>query len=119
MNKIIKLEKLIKKIKDFKKIKKIVVQCHGTFDLLHIGHIKHLEKAKKLGDILVVTVTPDEYVNKGPNRPAFNSTLRMQAISALKCVDYVSLNKWPSAEKTIKILKPNIYCKGIDYIDAK
>ena len=119
MSKIIKLDKLVKKITLLKKNKKTVVLCHGVFDLLHIGHIKHLQKAKRLGDILVVTITPDEYVKKGPNRPAFNSDLRMQGIASLKCVDFVSLNRWPSAEKTIKVLKPNIYCKGEDYIDTK
>ena len=119
MSKIIKLDKLVKKITLLKKNKKTVVLCHGVFDLLHIGHIKHLQKAKRLGDILVVTITPDEYVKKGPNRPAFNSDLRMQGIASLKCVDFVSLNRWSSAEKTIKVLKPNIYCKGEDYIDTK
>ena len=51
---------------------KKIVQCHGVFDLLHIGHIRHFHKAKSLGDILIVTVTPDKYVNKGNDRPAFN-----------------------------------------------
>ena len=48
---------------------KIVVQAHGTFDLLHLGHVRHLEAARKLGDVLVVTVTADHFVNKGPGRP--------------------------------------------------
>ena len=52
-----------------------VVHCHGVFDLLHIGHIKHLEAARAEGDALAVTLTPDRYVNKGPHRPAFPEQL--------------------------------------------
>ena len=92
-----------------------VVLCHGVFDLLHIGHIKYFEEAKSMGDILVVTLTPDKFVNKGPGRPVFNQQLRAEAISALECVDYVAINKWPTAIETIQALKPDIYVKGPDY----
>ena len=94
---------------------KKVVLCHGVFDLLHIGHIKYFESAKSAGDILIVTVTPDRYVNKGPNRPAFREQLRCEAIAALSVVDYVALNEWPTAVETIQLLKPNIYAKGSEY----
>ena len=76
-----------------------VVQCHGVFDLLHIGHIRHFQEAKKSGQILVVTVTPDRHVNKGPHRPVFTETLRAEAIASLDCVDYVAINKWPTLSK--------------------
>ena len=92
-----------------------IVQCHGVFDLLHIGHIKHFEEAKQMGDILVVSITPDQFVNKGPGRPAFTTSLRLQALSALESVDYVVANRWQTAEKAIKLLRPDIYCKGPDY----
>ena len=94
---------------------KKVVHCHGVFDLLHIGHIKHFEEAKSLGDYLVVTITPDEFVKKGPNRPAFTTSLRLEALAALEIVDYVAANLWPVAVQTIKMLQPAIYCKGPDY----
>ncbi|MCM8542205.1 MAG: PfkB family carbohydrate kinase [Lentisphaeraceae bacterium] len=94
---------------------KTVVQCHGCFDLLHIGHIRHFTEAKSKGDILVVTVTPDRFVNKGPGRPAFKEHLRLEAIASLDCVDYVALNEWPTAEETIELLRPDIYCKGPEY----
>ena len=75
--KIYSIEKL-KKILNKKKIKgKKIVLCHGVFDLLHIGHINHFKEAKNFGDVLVVSLTPDIYVNKGPGRPAFNEKLRM------------------------------------------
>jgi rfaE bifunctional protein nucleotidyltransferase chain/domain len=95
-----------------------VVQCHGVFDLMHIGHIRHFQEAKKAGDILIVTVTPDRYVNKGPHRPVFTESLRAEAIASLDCVDYVAVNKWPTAVEAIALLKPDAYAKGSDYRDA-
>ena len=94
---------------------KKVVHCHGVFDLLHIGHIKHFEEAKTFGDLLIVTITPDEFVHKGPNRPAFTTTLRLEVIAGLESIDFVAANKWPVAVETIKVLQPAIYCKGPDY----
>ena len=102
----------------FSKLKsegKKIVHCHGVFDLLHVGHVKHFKEAKNFGDILIVSITPDEFVNKGPGRPAFSTALRLEALSALESVDYVVANKWPTAEEIIKIIQPNVYCKGPDY----
>lgn len=110
--------KLVEVIDELKAENKKIVHCHGVFDLLHPGHIKHLQAAKRLGDILVVTITPDRYVNKGPNLPAFADTLRAESIDALGCVDYVAINEWPTAVETIKRLKPDVYAKGSDYADA-
>lgn len=117
------------KIKDLQQLSEIlathkskgqkVVHCHGVFDLLHIGHIRHFEEAKKNGDILAVTITSDRYVNKGPHRPAFTETLRAEAIGALSCVDYVAVNDSPMAIELIKLLKPDFYVKGSDYKDAE
>ena len=115
--KIKKFEEISEIIADHKLEGKKIILCHGVFDLLHIGHIKHFEEAKKMGDILVVTITPDQFVNKGPGRPAFNTNLRLEALSALDSIDYVVANKWPTAEEAIKIIQPNIYCKGPDYKD--
>ena len=96
-----------------------VVQCHGVFDLLHVGHIRHFEQAKSRGDILVVTVTPDRYVNKGPGRPVFGEDLRAEAIAALDSVDYVAVNQWPLAVEAIRLLRPVYYVKGSEYKDAE
>ena len=95
-----------KKIKNFndlilifeqeKKKNKKIVLCHGCFDVLHIGHVWHFESAKKNGDILVVTVTPDKYVNK-VGRPLFNENLRTEMIAAIEIVNFVAINLWPSA----------------------
>ncbi len=97
---------------------KKVVHCHGVFDLLHIGHIRHFEEARALGDILVVTLTPDEFVNKGPHRPVFPQELRAEAIAGLRCVDHVAVNRWPTAKETIELLRPDVFAKGSEYRDA-
>ena len=109
------LESLAKTLSGYKAEGKKIVLCHGVFDPLHIGHIRHFNQAKKLGDILVVTVTPDKHVNKGPHRPAFTEDLRVEAIAALNCVDFTSVNAWPTAEETIKLLRPDVYVKGSEY----
>ncbi|MEK7444972.1 MAG: adenylyltransferase/cytidyltransferase family protein, partial [candidate division NC10 bacterium] len=97
---------------------KRVVQCHGVFDLLHPGHIRHFEAARAEGDVLVVTVTPDRFVNKGPGRPVFNQRLRAESIAALQSVDYVAVNEWPTAVEAIHRLRPAVYVKGSDYAEA-
>jgi rfaE bifunctional protein kinase chain/domain/rfaE bifunctional protein nucleotidyltransferase chain/domain len=100
---------------ELRKSGKTIAQCHGCFDLLHPGHIKHFEAAERLADIVIVTLTPDRFVNKGPGRPAFNEHLRLESIAALQAVDYAVLNEWSTAEEAIKIIKPNVYVKGQDY----
>lgn len=98
---------------------KRIVQCHGTFDLIHPGHIVHFEEAKALGDILVITVTGEQYVNKGPGRPYFNDVLRMKSLAVLSCVDYVVLIPFTAAVEAIEQVCPHIYCKGKEYKDQK
>ena len=93
----------------------IIVHCHGVFDLFHPGHLEHLRLAKKLGDILVVTITPDKYVDKGPNRPVFNHNVRTSVLSALEMVDFVSVNTGKSAVSAILGLRPDIFVKGTEY----
>jgi rfaE bifunctional protein kinase chain/domain/rfaE bifunctional protein nucleotidyltransferase chain/domain len=95
-----------------------VVLCHGVFDLLHIGHLRHLTAARAFGDFLVITVTPDRFVNKGPGRPAFTDALRAEALASLECVDLVAVNEWATSVEAIKLLQPNFYVKGSDYRDA-
>jgi len=92
-----------------------VVLCHGCFDLMHPGHIKSLQAAKSFGDVLVVTVTPDEFVDKGPDRPVFNQNLRVESLAALECVDYVAINQWPTAVETLRLLRPHYYVKGQEF----
>lgn len=116
--KIFPLQALAKELDAQRAKKKKIVHCHGVFDLLHVGHIRHFTEAKAMGDLLVVTLTPDQHVNKGPHRPAFPHDLRAEVIAALDVVDYVAVNEWPTAVNTIKLLKPDVYAKGPDYKDA-
>ena len=94
---------------------KTIVHCHGCFDLMHPGHIKYFQAAKMMGDVLVVTISPDRFVDKGPDRPVFNEDLRAESIAALECVDYVAINKWPTAEEALRLIKPDIYVKGQEF----
>lgn len=94
---------------------KKIVQCHGTFDLIHPGHIYHLEEARAFGDILVVTVTAEQFVNKGPGRPYFNDAMRAKSLAALECVDYVVIIPFAAAVEAITCVNPHIYCKGREY----
>jgi len=109
------IEELARIVEKLKKSGKTVVHCHGVYDLMHPGHIKHLEAARAQGDVLIVTITPDRFVNKGPGRPVFNEHLRAESIAALACVDHVAINSWPTALETINLLKPSVYIKGSDY----
>jgi len=95
-----------------------IVHCHGVFDLLHPGHVLHFKQARQQGDVLVVTVTPDAFVRKGPGRPVFNQRLRLETVAALEDVDYAALNEWPTAVETIHRLKPHVYVKGNEYANV-
>ena len=112
-NKILDL-KALKTIRQ-KFIAKKIVLCHGVFDLLHIGHINYFKSSKKYGNILVVSVTSDNFVNKGPGRPVFSINNRLKFLQEIDCVDYIYSSNDLTAEKVIKNLKPNFYCKGNDY----
>ena len=113
--KVIDLDELALKLNELRARGKRIIHCHGCFDLMHPGHIKYFQAAKKMGDVLVVTVTPDRYVDKGPGRPVFSETLRTESIAALECVNYVSINKWPTAEKTLRLIQPDYYVKGQEF----
>lgn len=94
-----------------------IIQCHGVFDLIHPGHVRHFREAKSLGDLLVVTVTPDRFVNKGPGRPVFNERLRLESLAALADIDIVILNDSPDAVSAIRQVQPALYVKGCEYED--
>ena len=115
MTKIVALHDLAEICDMLRQQGKRIAHCHGCFDLMHPGHIKYFQAARKMGDVLVVTLSPDEYVDKGPGRPVFDQDLRAESIAALECVDYVAINKWPTAVETIRLLKPACYVKGQEF----
>lgn len=92
-----------------------IVHCHGTFDIVHLGHIRHFRQARQFGDVLVVTITPDQFVNKGNHRPIFTAEHRAEVLAALSEIDYVAVNRWPTAVETIGLLRPHCYVKGSEY----
>ena len=94
---------------------KTIVHCHGVFDLLHPGHFRHLAAARQLGDVLVVTITADDFVGKGPGRPAFTQNLRTEALAGLEAVDYVSVVADSTALPAIQEVRPSLYVKGVEY----
>jgi rfaE bifunctional protein nucleotidyltransferase chain/domain len=96
---------------------KRVVLCHGTFDLMHTGHIRYLQRAAKEGDVLIVTVTADEFVNKGPGRPVFGEHMRAENLAALECVSHVAINYALTAVDLLDRLQPAVYVKGSEYRD--
>ncbi len=92
-----------------------VVLAHGVFDLVHMGHVRYLEAARAEGDLLMVTVTADQYVNKGPGRPAFPEMLRAEMVAALEGVYWVAVSYAPTAIELIEKIRPDVYVKGSDY----
>lgn len=113
--------KTIKKLKStvdaLKKQNKKIVTTSGVFDILHIGHIRYLRAAKKLGDVLIVAVNSDSSVRKikGPKRPLNNENDRAEALASLECVDYVTIFSENTPIKILGIIKPRIHVKGGDY----
>src|SRR5213078_590820 len=92
-----------------------VILAHGTFDLLHIGHVRHLHAARRHGDVLIVTITADAFVNKGPGRPVFPEGLRSEMLASLAVVDFVGIVEAPDALPAIRAIRPDVYVKGQDY----
>ncbi|MCW8916140.1 MAG: PfkB family carbohydrate kinase [Magnetovibrio sp.] len=100
---------------DCRKSGKQVVMAHGVFDVLHLGHVRHLNRAKEEGDVLIVSITDDEFVNKGPDRPFFTARVRAEMLASLDIVDGVVVNHGASAIPMLKRIKPDVYVKGSDY----
>ncbi len=109
----------IKKIINCKKNKKKIVLCHGVFDVLHTGHLKYFSQAKKLGHILVVSVTSDKFVNKGPLRPINKLSERIMFLRNIVDVDFVLESNNLTSVKIINKIRPDFYCKGPDYKFSK
>ena len=88
INNLKKIQTKLNKIR----LKKKIVLCHGVFDLVHLGHIKHFKSAKKFGDFLIVSITTNKFINKGPGRPIFDQNQRLEYLKELKIIDEVILS---------------------------
>ena len=112
--KILSINKLKKKISHFPRKKKVVV-CHGVFDIVHPGHIRHLAHAKSKADILVVSVTADRFVKKGLYRPHVPEGLRAMNLAVLDFVDFIIIDSNLKPLKMLSSLRPDFYAKGFEY----
>lgn len=93
------------------------ILCHGCFDVLHVGHIRHFHHARQLSlhQPLIVTLTADRFITKGPGRPIFDQQTRAEIISALEAVDYVAIVHEPTGLSAIETIRPQYYVKGREY----
>jgi len=96
-----------------------LVLANGCFDLLHVGHIRYLQGAKQLGDVLIVALNSDASVRrlKGPGRPLMNQAERAEILAALACVDYVVTFDDDTVDRVVERLKPHVHAKGTDYTE--
>ena len=94
---------------------KSVIMCHGTFDLVHPGHIRHLMYAKSKADLLVASLTSDSHINKAAFRPFVPQDLRAMNLAALECVDYVVIDANPTPIENLKFIQPDFFAKGYEY----
>jgi rfaE bifunctional protein kinase chain/domain len=119
-------KKIDNKIKTPQEIKQILnsqnktsIMCHGNFDLVHPGHIRHLLYAKSKADILIVSITADNFINKIKKNSIIPENLRAQNLAALEMVDFVFVDFNETPIKNLKIIKPNFFIKGYEYQDKK
>ena len=110
------LETISKKLK---KNKRKIVLCHGDFDFLHLGHLKHFKAAKEKADYLVVSVTSDSKMQKGIGRPLYKEKERIEFLSSLSIIDFLYIDHNKDAVNLISKLKPDYYAKGLDYKNPK
>jgi D-glycero-beta-D-manno-heptose 1-phosphate adenylyltransferase len=117
MGKLLSLEVLRSLAEELKHEGKIIVLANGCFDLLHVGHIRYLEGARRLGDVLIVALNNDESVRqlKGPGRPLMPEGERAEILAAISFVDYIVIFQEPNVERLLLEIRPDIHCKGTDY----
>src|SRR5215216_8174379 len=117
MDRVLSREALIKKVTEARENGARIVLANGCFDLLHVGHVRYLEGARKLGDILIVGINSDEQVaiQKGAGRPVLPASERAEIVASLESVTYVTIFDEPTVEQLLLTLKPDVHAKGTDY----
>ena len=93
---------------------KKVIMCHGTFDVVHPGHVRHLLYAKTKADLLIASLTADEHIKKGNMRPYVPQALRAMNLAALEMVDYVVVDQDPTPLKNLALIQPDYFAKGYE-----
>jgi rfaE bifunctional protein nucleotidyltransferase chain/domain len=115
MDKLVTLEELRDIAERLHKEGRCIVLAPGCFDFFHVGHLHHLKQARKLGDVLIISLTPDCYVGKGPDRPVYSQDQRAELLAALEPVDYVWINQWPHQGEIVRQIKPDVFVVGKEY----
>src|SRR5213594_273063 len=117
MRKTLTLEALRPLVEKLKQDGKTIVFANGCFDLLHVGNVRYLEGARRLGDALVVGLNSDDSVRqlKGPGRPLMPEGERAEILAAISFVDYIIIFQEPNVERLLLQIQPDIHCKGTDY----
>ncbi|MBQ2870712.1 D-glycero-beta-D-manno-heptose 1-phosphate adenylyltransferase [bacterium] len=117
MGQVIDRKNVVEFLNDLRKTGKTIVTTNGCFDILHVGHVRYLQKTKTFADYSVVMLNSDKSVRsiKGPTRPVNNENDRAEILCALSCVDYVVLFDEDSPQNLIAEIKPDVHTKGADY----
>ena len=114
-DKILGLTALLERRASARESGRSIVQCHGCFDIVHPGHIRHLRFARSQGDVLLVSISGDSLVGKGEGRPLIPQELRADNLAALDFVDWVYIDDHPSAADLLELVRPDVYIKGREY----
>lgn len=117
MGQVLRRENIAEFVRNIQKSGKTVVATNGCFDILHVGHVRYLQKSKSFGDYLIVLLNSDKSVRliKGEGRPINNENDRAELLTALNCVDYIVLFDEMSPRDLLDEIKPDVYTKGADY----
>lgn len=119
LSRILNRSTLIARVQAARQAKARIILANGCFDVLHVGHVRYLEGAKALGDLLVVGVNSDEEVRrlKGAGRPVTSENERAEIVASIECVDLVTIFREPTVEALLLAIKPDVHAKGTDYTE--
>ncbi|HVG53127.1 MAG TPA: adenylyltransferase/cytidyltransferase family protein [Vicinamibacterales bacterium] len=117
MRKVLSRADLLLRVADARRKGQTIAFANGCFDLLHVGHVRYLNAAAQEADVLVVALNDDATVRalKGKGRPILNEADRAELVSALACVDYVTIFPEPTVGPLLEAIRPDVHCKGTDY----
>ena len=118
-DKILQREKLAERLAEHRAKRQRVVLANGCFDLLHAGHVRYLDGARRQGDVLVVAINSDASARplKGPGRPILSEDARARLVAALGAVSYVTVFDEPDVSVLLSALRPDVHAKGTDYTE--
>lgn len=120
LSKIAPRDQIAERVRDAQARGQVVAMANGVFDLIHVGHVRYLQAARQMADLLVVAVNSDASTRayKGPDRPMIPEAERAEMVAALACVDFVLVFDELDVRPTLRALRPDIHVKGTDYTEA-